>query len=69
MNRNALETATFRTASGCGDKSCVEVAIADGIVGLRDSKDRGQGPVLAFTPDEWTAFLGGAREGEFDLPA
>lgn len=68
MNREALETATFRTANGCSDKSCVEVALADGIVGLRDSKDKGRGPVLAFTEPEWEAFLAGAKNGEFDLP-
>jgi hypothetical protein len=33
---------------------------------VRDSKDP-QGPVLLFTPDEWRAFVGGVRNGEFDL--
>jgi hypothetical protein len=68
MNREALQGAEFRKAKGCADKSCVEVAIAGDVVGLRDSKDSGHGPVLAFTADEWTAFLAGARKGEFDLP-
>jgi uncharacterized protein DUF397 len=46
--------------------SCVEVAcLPDGGVGVRDSKDPA-GPVLRFTPGEWDAFLGGARNGEFD---
>jgi hypothetical protein len=40
-------------------------SLADGQIGVRDSKDP-QGPVLRFTPDEWRAFLGGARHGEFD---
>lgn len=69
MNREALQGAEFRKASGCGDKSCVEIAIAGDVIGIRDSKDNGRGPVLAFTQDEWKAFLGGARKGEFDLPA
>lgn len=68
MNREALQGAAFRKSSTCGDKSCVEVAIAGDVIGLRDSKDNGCGPVLAFTADEWAAFLGGARKGEFDLP-
>jgi hypothetical protein len=68
MNREALEGAEFRKADGCADKSCVEIAMAGGIIGIRDSKDHGHGPVLAFTRDEWAAFLGGARKGEFDLP-
>jgi hypothetical protein len=45
---------------------CVEVAsLACGDVGVRDSKDAA-GPVLRFTPSEWTAFIGGVRQGEFD---
>ena len=35
---------------------------------VRDSKDRSR-PVLLFTHDEWKAFLAGAQEGEFELPA
>jgi hypothetical protein len=45
---------------------CVEVAFAGSTVLLRDSKDP-SGPVLAFTPREWAAFLAGVRHGEFDL--
>jgi hypothetical protein len=46
--------------------NCVEVAdLPGGRVGVRNSRDPG-GPVLRFTPDEWRAFLGGARNGEFD---
>ena len=48
------------------NSNCVEVAsLPDGQVGVRDSKDS-DGPVLRFTPAEWRAFLGGARNGEFD---
>ncbi|MFF5209958.1 DUF397 domain-containing protein [Streptosporangium sp. NPDC000396] len=47
--------------------NCVEVATLNGgHVGVRDSKDR-SGPVLVFTPDEWKAFVGGVKDGEFDL--
>ncbi len=46
--------------------NCVEVAgLPDGEVGVRNSRDSG-GPVLRFTSDEWHAFLGGVRNGEFD---
>jgi Domain of unknown function (DUF397) len=45
---------------------CVEAAsLPDGRIGVRDSKDA-SGPVLRFTSAEWRAFLGGARNGEFD---
>jgi hypothetical protein len=68
MNREALEGVPFRKAGGCSDKSCVEVAITSDVIGVRDSKDKGCGPVLAFTPDEWASFLADAKKGEFDLP-
>jgi hypothetical protein len=46
--------------------NCVEVAsLPDGQIGVRDSKDV-NGPVLRFTSGEWHAFIGGARNGEFD---
>ncbi len=46
--------------------NCVEVAgLPGGEVGVRNSRDSG-GAVLRFTSDEWHAFLGGVRNGEFD---
>lgn len=46
--------------------NCVEVAsLPCDEIGVRNSRDAG-GPVLRFTPDEWRAFLGGVRNGEFD---
>jgi Domain of unknown function (DUF397) len=46
--------------------NCVEVAsLPGGGVGVRNSRDSA-GLVLTFTPDEWHAFLGGVRKGEFD---
>ncbi|ANY08226.1 DUF397 domain-containing protein [Pseudonocardia sp. HH130630-07] len=48
--------------------ACVEVAdLPDGGRALRDSKDRGTGPVLRFTPGEWRAFVLGVRDGEFEI--
>jgi hypothetical protein len=54
------------TRSGPLTDNCVEVAFIEGGVAVRDSKDP-DGPVLRFTADEWTAFVGGAKDGEFDL--
>jgi hypothetical protein len=46
--------------------NCVEVSdLPGGTVGVRNSRDR-EAVVLRFTPDEWQAFLGGVRNGEFD---
>jgi hypothetical protein len=54
------------TRSGANGQ-CVEVAMnLPGIVAVRDTKDKGNGPVLIFTPAEWDAFVGGAKDGEFD---
>lgn len=54
------------TKSGGGGGACVEYAELDGLHGVRDSKNR-SGPVLAFTASEWIAFVGGVKDGEFDL--
>jgi hypothetical protein len=45
--------------------SCVEVASVVGKIAVRDSKDP-RGPMLVYTPAEWSAFLDGAKKGEFD---
>ncbi|GAA0954331.1 hypothetical protein GCM10009560_78190 [Nonomuraea longicatena] len=60
-------TPTWRKSRFCnGNSACVEFArLADGNVALRDSKQQ-DGPVLVFTPEEWTAFVAGVRDGEFD---
>ncbi|MCT9932109.1 DUF397 domain-containing protein [Planotetraspora sp. A-T 1434] len=53
-----------RSANNC---ACVEIAVLPGgEVGVRDSKNQ-EGPVLVFTPVEWDAFIGGVKDGEFDL--
>lgn len=56
-----------KSSRSAGAGACVEVAFADGRIGVRDSKDPG-GPALAFGPEEWAAFLTGIRAGEFDPP-
>ncbi|GAA0968347.1 hypothetical protein GCM10009555_013560 [Acrocarpospora macrocephala] len=53
---------TFSGVNG----ECVEVAVVDDTVAVRDSKHPSCAPLL-FTPGEWVAFLGGVRAGEFDL--
>ncbi|MEU8358553.1 DUF397 domain-containing protein [Nonomuraea fuscirosea] len=65
---NDITKAAWRKASYCnGATACVEVApLADGNVALRDSKQE-DGPVLVFTPAEWTAFVAGVMDNEFDL--
>jgi hypothetical protein len=47
-----------------GSGQWVEVAYLDQAVAVRDSKNR-KGLVLVFTPDEWSAFIGGVLDGDF----
>ncbi|MEE4595770.1 DUF397 domain-containing protein [Streptomyces sp. DSM 41524] len=63
-----LTRAQWRKATKSqGNGECVEVAFLDSAVAMRDTKNKGRGPVLVFTPAEWDAFLDGAKNGEFDL--
>jgi hypothetical protein len=43
----------------------VELRRVGETIEVRDSKHP-TGPVLRFTPGEWTAWLDGAKNGEFD---
>jgi hypothetical protein len=43
----------------------VEVSLTDQRVAVRDSADRA-GPVLAFAPVRWRAFLASVKAGGFD---
>jgi hypothetical protein len=63
-----LDGAQWRKSNRSGPYSdnCVEVAFVDDAIAVRDSKNP-TGPVLLFTQAEWDAFVGGARDGEFDL--
>jgi hypothetical protein len=55
------------TRSDNGGSTCVEVAKnVPGVVGVRDTKDVGRGPVLTFTAGAWTAFTAAVKHGTFD---
>jgi hypothetical protein len=56
------------TASG-GNGDCLEAAfLPDGLVALRDTEDAANPPFVV-RASVWRAFLDGAKNGEFDLPA
>jgi hypothetical protein len=57
----------FQVSSYCSYGNCVEVGrSADGVVLVRDTKDRAQ-QALVFTDEEWAAFVAGVKAGEFDF--
>ncbi|GAA3417748.1 DUF397 domain-containing protein [Streptosporangium vulgare] len=67
MERSTTTPLAWRksTLSAQGD-NCVEGApLSGGGWAVRDTKDRG-GPTLAFGPDEWSAFIGKVKAGDFD---
>jgi hypothetical protein len=64
-----LSLAVWRKSSRSGGNgACVEVAAHAGVIGVRDSKNPG-GAVLAFSSDEWHAFVRGVKSGRLDATA
>ena len=48
--------------------SCVEVAELSGdLICMRDTKQHGTGPVLAFNRTEWNAFLSKVKAGKLNF--
>ncbi|WP_436536083.1 DUF397 domain-containing protein [Actinoplanes sp. HUAS TT8] len=66
-----LTGAEWRKSTRSGSGNCVEVALelpgAPGYVAVRHSQRPGA-EVIVYTDAEWSAFLTGARDGEFDKP-
>lgn len=62
-----LARASWRTSSRSGSSAnCIETCrLTDGLVIVRDSKDR-SGTVLIVAPGVWEKFTLGIRDGQFD---
>ena len=59
---------SWHKSSYSGDNgACIEVAACPGTVHVRDSKDK-DGPQLAFSPEEWAAFVGFAATQQISAP-
>lgn len=54
---NQWRTSTYSSGNG---GQCVEVAGDDAVL-VRDTKDRGCGPVLRFSPEAWQKFTASQR--------
>ena len=66
--KHDLSEARWVRSRACSSDGCVEVAhLAGGSVAVRDSKDEGN-PAHVFDREEWSAFITGVKNGEFDLP-
>jgi hypothetical protein len=57
--------AEWHKSSFSQNGDCVEIAFKDKKVLVRDSKQTDES-FLIFTSSEWSAFLAGVRNGEFD---
>ncbi|MCP2169545.1 DUF397 domain-containing protein [Goodfellowiella coeruleoviolacea] len=68
MRVNDLSNVIWRKSSRSNTQGaeCVELGSGGGLVGVRDSKNRGGG-VLVFGGDALTRFLVAAKQGDFDL--
>jgi hypothetical protein len=66
MTLNADQPEWRKARASGANGGCVEMAaLADGSIGIRDSKDP-DGPVLRLTRHEIACWLDGAKQGEFD---
>jgi hypothetical protein len=68
MNDENTFTTWRKSSRSSGGDNCVEVAVsaAGGVVGVRDSKQDGRGPMLRFSRTEWAVFLAAVKAGDFD---
>jgi hypothetical protein len=60
-----LSHAVWRKSTLSSTSNCIEVAMAQDRIAIRDSKDR-TGPALVVDSTEWEAFVTEVREGKVD---
>jgi uncharacterized protein DUF397 len=59
-----MDALPWRRSSFCHSGECIEVAVYDGMVLMRDSKEPHVRP-LRFSAEEFEAFVRGAAAGDF----
>jgi hypothetical protein len=57
LSRASWRTSSYSNIGG----ECVELAAVNGVVGVRDTRNRA-GAMLAFSPQAWQRFATGAKE-------
>ena len=55
----------WRVARHCDAGSCIRVAPHQGMIVIGDTKNP-YSPVLSYSHEEWSAFVKGIRQGDFD---
>jgi hypothetical protein len=65
LNPATLGELSWRVARLCNGGACVRVAPSGDMVVIGDSKNP-DGPVLAYSRSEWSTFVEGIRDGDFD---
>jgi Domain of unknown function (DUF397) len=66
VNGNCVEVASGdwrKSSRSAGSNDCVGVSVAERVIGVRDTKLHGEGPVLDFPVATWRAFLAEAKGG------
>jgi hypothetical protein len=66
MNPDFRDLVWRKSARSGVNGNCVEIAQLCTAIAVRDSKSPA-GPVLVFTPAQWTRFVTGAKAGDFDI--
>jgi hypothetical protein len=65
MGRLSLGPQWRKSQRSQANGSCLEARFAEGVVEIRDTKDR-SGPTLSFVPEAWTDFIAALSSGQFD---
>jgi hypothetical protein len=64
-NTSGSKQSPWRIAKMSSTANCVQVKSDNDMIVVGNSRFP-DGPFLSYTKDEWTAFLDGAKKGEFD---
>lgn len=67
IDLNKLSVSWQKASRSNSGSQCVEVAGIDGGILLRDTKDKGAGPVLVLSRGGHAAWLAAAKAGELEL--